>query len=459
MSSARRQREVDQASEIGLRVEASRESKGRLITLMESGAASLPLDSDQLSVFLAQPAERLDRLQLTLFAAPVSDAFVPRIQPGVLIGSGRFVYGSKHIDVVIEPKVGHANFFKMLETIHGGVTSLNHDSTAYLSHGAISEYLVWYVLYEIERFLEAPVNRDYFVFEDSGTRNPRGRLHLKGYATTSLPRLKYDVMPCSYFRYSVDILENQVLRAAVEVIGRLLASVSANAREKLSELFLKVKSNLIGVSNTKITAAVLDQIEYQAKNFRYKHIHNICRLIVEGSTVSLVPGRNVSFMAFSLNMSDLYERYIRAILTKAFGSRLFLSKSRIAYSVGGKANRVRLDGLVDLGDRRIVVECKYKLIENYGFEFIKSAVSPSDIYQAVAYCVHDEVNADECCIVYPTLDANGPPLRQIDEVSDFSRGNGKPLRIRIFLVNLNKQSDELKQAFRTMLGADLVLAP
>lgn len=431
------------------RVLAERDLGDRLIQLAEGGRGARSLSEYQLSILRDQPESRLRSLGLSIEYEFDRDRVSASLRASDRVGSARFASSGRHLDVVVEPKVSAADFLQMTERSGGALRRLEGESYSFVNAGNPSRLILESVLTQIRVFLQASSYRAYHRVEENSPR-PRGRLDIAQYAQRSLPRLRNDRLPCSYFDFSADVFENRVLARTALIAGRIASNLPSHDQHVIRKLLAEVRSNLRGVTTPPITPRELDQLRYHGRNERFEGIHQSCRLILDNVTVSLTPGRQVGFSSFAIHMGHLFERYVLRLIRHSFGPAA-KSKADLAFPLGRRDAGVELDGLLDLGGHRTVIECKYKIIED-GTGFLEELLNQPDMYQAIAYSRHRSVDADSAILVYPTIrDKDAQAVAEVGRIDDFGRSPTDPIGLRIVMVNLSSPARRVAAGLANVL--------
>jgi 5-methylcytosine-specific restriction endonuclease McrBC regulatory subunit McrC len=429
-----RDSELGAVKEITSRLEAERSRQQMLISLQEQSRSNF-LNEYQQKIVASQPEQVLRRLELRKNVEWTTDGYRANLLAGNQIGVMRLVDGKDYLDIIVEPKVGNASFLRILEFCLGSV-ELREEALAYESKAAAPAFLTNFVVRQIESFLAAKRYRNYSLKFDNNCRTPKGRLDIRRYAYRQLPKAHFDIIPCEYFDFSENVFENQVIASTLLRAGRLAASFAPEVRTEVAGRIAQARRYLPGVEARRIGLDELNRFKYDRRNAPFKRIHDLCRVLLFNSSVSLLPGRLLSFMSFTLNMSDIFEQYVRRVFQKVYGSSLVPSKTNLRRKLYGTGSMIALDGMV----KRVppcVIECKYKLVENpNSLNFDEGALANADIYQCVAYANHCDVQAAETLLCYPSSIRDGPPVQLVGDIRSFVGSTGRIVPITIVLVNL-----------------------
>jgi 5-methylcytosine-specific restriction enzyme subunit McrC len=215
----------------------------------------------------------------------------------------------------------------------------------------------------------------------------RGRVRMAEQmrARTGLP------MPVEvrYDEFTPDILENRLLRTAIDVLGRLRLR-NQDSRLTLGRLYLQLK----GVGNLSLDGRTVPEPAWTRLNERYRPAVSLARLIVTTSGLEAqAHGEDAS--AFVVDMNAVFERFIRVALREQ------LRLSATTFPAGAHGHRLWLDTdrLVPLepdlswwvqGRGLFVGDCKYKRTTD--------SVPNADVYQMLAYLT--ALNLPEGLLIY-----------------------------------------------------------
>lgn len=226
----------------------------------------------------------------------------------------------------------------------------------------------------------------------------------------------------SYDDFTPDILENRLLRTAVDVLGRL------RLRHQASRLALaRLNQQLAGIGNLTVDGRPVPEPVWTRLNERYRPAVSLARLIVTTAGLAARAG-GIDASAFIVDMNAVFEGFVRAAMrehlrldTHAFppgasGHRIYLDTGRfiplkpdLSWWVGGRC--------VFAGD------CKYKRPSN--------TVPNADIYQMFAYLT--ALQLPEGLLIYaPGEDI--PPDVVIEQAAK---------RIQVQTVDVSKPPDQI----------------
>jgi 5-methylcytosine-specific restriction enzyme subunit McrC len=182
----------------------------------------------------------------------------------------------------------------------------------------------------------------------------------------------------TYDDYTIDIVENQLLKAA----ALRLATLGGRTPETSSDL-RRISFRLADVATIPYGGPSVPEVTWNRLNEHYRPAVELARLILQSTGLESASG-SVTAPSFMLNMAMIFERFVQRALRDRLGlnDRTFPENSR--------SHPLRLDtgGLVALkpdlswweGPQCLFVgDCKYKRTD--------SAIEHADLYQLLAYSV------------------------------------------------------------------------
>ena len=298
----------------------------------------------------------------------------------------------------IHPSRWRDTFFYLLKSVG---RDLNHmgRQTSYGKSNDAFEKLISLFLDETELLLAQGLRRDY-TLEERRQRYIRGKVVLRDMVT---PRWD-GTLKCRFYELSPDSPENQLLRAALEVVPRLPLSIPVASRgERLLASFADVRP------------ALPQRIPYNRLNERYQEAHRLARVVLKHSFPAFSEGR-VPFWSFFVNMEVLFQDYLAHLIRGGFTDGFKVSAPARGRVEGHFDNRIRsitLEPDVLVSDARtgkplIVLDAKYKVptrVNRFGFERARN----SDFYQIFTYASKYECPG---VLVYPQHDFSNTRLRE-----------------------------------------------
>lgn len=271
-----------------------------------------------------------------------------------------------------------------------------------------------------------------YVRTDDRLQTFRGRLRF----ADQISRWNGRVPPVevTYDDFTVDIIENQLLKTA----ALRLASIGGRSPTTAREL-QRVSFRLQDVSTPSFGATFVPEVGWTRLNEHYRDAVELARLVLHATGLEAAQG-TVAAPSFLLNMAEVFERFVHRALRESLG----LSEDAFPQNAKGKHLRLDHAGHVVLkpdlswwaGTQCLFVgDCKYKRTDN--------AITHADLYQLLAYATatdlpggvlvyaagEAEPTTHVVChagkeLVVRTLDLRGSPadaLAQIDELAEVVR--------------------------------------
>jgi 5-methylcytosine-specific restriction enzyme subunit McrC len=224
---------------------------------------------------------------------------------------------------------------------------------------------------------------------------------------------------CRFDEFTWDIPENQILRQ----VARLLSGW--RFRPELRLRLGQIDSELSEVTRTQFSAQSVERIHYHRLNEGYRQLHQLCRLFLEGSSLSETVG-GFTYQAFLLDMNKLFEAFVCQILRDRVSSSLRVDTQDRIYLDRGERILMKPDILIRRRGTVILAgDCKYKRLESHEFK-------NHDVYQLLAYCT--ATNTRTGLLVYPLNQANTQDTVQIQNTD---------IVVRQVSIDLGKELTEL----------------
>jgi 5-methylcytosine-specific restriction enzyme subunit McrC len=176
-----------------------------------------------------------------------------------------------------------------------------------------------------------------------------------------------------YDDYTVDIPENQILRAAIQrMLG--VPRLSVGARRRLVHLDRKLFGAAPAVPNR------LPTWQENRLNRRYQSALRVAEIVLENQS-AVSKGGTASLASFVINMDSVFENFVVAAIREAFRGVGTTTGSHVLHLADDDRIRMQPD-VVHLRDNRpvAVFDAKYKLGKSSG------KYSNPDVYQMLAYC-------------------------------------------------------------------------
>lgn len=140
----------------------------------------------------------------------------------------------------------------------------------------------------------------------------RGKIDIKNQITKNVMRGRDDRQYCKYSEKSVDIMENQVLKYALNIVIKGSKSLGLNNIERSISI---LKRRFSGVSDVKLSVSEIDRIILPAMYQSYRPMFQLAKVIISEKTLyPTSDGDRVGVIPYAINMPFLFECYVRTIL-------------------------------------------------------------------------------------------------------------------------------------------------
>jgi len=343
-----------------------------------------------------------------------------RIVASSWVGVVRF----EHVEIRVAPKLagGTLGLVGMID-FAAGLDSLQRipaDRLLSTEDGGLFDLLALLLLEASDSIVRSGLFRDYRE-RDEELGVVRGRLLIDQQVLRRFGRL--DRLACRFDEQEYDILENQILAAALDRCATYATHESVRRRAHLLNGLFR---QLCDPSALEVAVAEQD-LHYHRLNEHYREAHAIAFLLLKGLGIKdvLAMGRTRSF-AFLLDMNLLFERFVLRLIQYTMPT----TEYRVQYQRGDRSvlwnaetdkpyARVVPDILVTPRRSRqtqLAVDAKYKLYSDV-------KVASSDIYQAFLYAHAFSGRRSDALpralLVFPSSDVSADWLRL--QVRDYAR--------------------------------------
>lgn len=226
-----------------------------------------------------------------------------------------------------------------------------------------------------------------------------------------------DRVYCKYLRYSEDIIENQVLKAALHkaelFLNKYFQSVSSS-KNSFKDMFIYCHNSLSHISKIKIKRHDFLRLKTTGCYAYYRPVINVAKMVL--SEISLEASGQTKFTSYivpyAVSMSKLFEIYVRACLKRS-GLNSYMTEHNdiriLQYDLMAKvlgqsgknysdyiSGSIKPDIIIynPINEKYIVFDVKYKDITN-------SRNAREDRLQLLAYSlIYD---CDDVGIIFPSI--------------------------------------------------------
>ena len=222
---------------------------------------------------------------------------------------------------------------------------------------------------------------------------------------------------CDFSEFTWDIPENQIIRQ----VAHLLAGWGF--RRRLRFRLSRIDSALAEVTPTRLPPRTIDGFNYTRHNADYSHLHQLCRLFLEGASLHEDVGA-FEFQTFLLDMNKLFEQFVTKLLMSRAPDGVLVHPQLRVHLDEGKHVNMAPDVVINVrGVPSLIADCKYKPLQSGEYK-------NHDIYQLLAYCTATNVNRG--LLIYPQTGTDG---------REDIRVNNTTIVITHLTLDLNKEGE------------------
>jgi 5-methylcytosine-specific restriction enzyme subunit McrC len=345
----------------------------RLVNLNEQLDSEVLLTLDEAS-YLA------DELGFDVFPSKVGAETNPsvdspltsyRVNPKQYVGHFSLSTGAS---VVIRPKIPAASVFRMLAYVYVSADRhlLDKADVLYASDTLLFEPLVELFNELVAKRVREGLAQDYIRREEN-LRVLKGKFLLAEQLRRN--RCRPDHLMCRYFGNTADIEDNQIIKWTLWKLptASLTELTVRNTRANLHQFE--------AVSLVRPQRTAFDRRHYHRLNDGYRLLHGLCRLFLDGLSVSENRG-DVKFRGYLLDMNSLFERFVTQAFMACPSANEFAiiaqEDSELSDAMSTQSVCICPDVLARRGDQVVaVIDAKYKKITG--------AYKNHDIYQMISY--------------------------------------------------------------------------
>ena len=224
----------------------------------------------------------------------------------------------------------------------------------------------------------------------------------------NLSRGRAERVFCAYQSVSDDILENRILRAALERVAVYLSGADLFRDEQgtLERWVRSCRSHLRGVSVVRVRGGDFLAARSRGAFSHYRRPLHLARAVLESTGFDLdgVNDRAFGVVPFALNSAELFERWVEMKLLEEY-PHLQVGRGDISADKGGVV-KIRPDFWVpaENGKSAMILDAKYKFAPE-SIRDILNKKGHDDIYQIVAYSCHRRFLREKLGVKPETEDA------------------------------------------------------
>ena len=300
-------------------------------------------------------------------------------------------YIAMYVECLAHPKIGSraVNCLKFW-TEENLIDITEHDEFSILT---IIAYL-----YELNEFCRQHMRRHFVREQQNFVGKMKGKILIDENTRRNIIHARPDRIYCEYQSVSDDILENQILRTALERAAHYFAEYRGNKDtfDILHQWIRTSRAALQGVSTRKVKLSDFASTRKRGAFVFYASPLALAKAVLQ----RLGPTRKqkksqAQTPPFALNSAQLFERYaaIKLLEDSENFSDLLLGSKIGSPDYGDFNVKVRPDFYIPGEQATHIIDAKYKYIDFEGMEIDdndgKHKLPQNDLYQVIAYSQHE----------------------------------------------------------------------
>lgn len=310
--------------------------------------------------------------------------------------------------ISIEPKIGHLNFFYMLNKIFD-IKPFIESEIAYKKERTLFAIIIEYFVSLVRDLARKGISRSYYEVEED-LPIVRGRIMITENLRKNIasPHMNF----CRYADFGPDNTENQIVKFTIYHLFR-----SILPREDLGIAIKGLFHHFDAVSYVPISISAFPSITFTSLNRHYEPIINLCKILLQNMTVNLEHHDDTSFSSLMIDMNIMFEHFVFALFRDSQMADKWVMRGgrnkESSYSDIEEDTEILPDITIGSDNKLIVVDAKYKT------EFSQA----NDLNQIWVYCI--ALGARSGVLIYPKHELEASPV-----FTHTLRGKGTPVFIR-----------------------------
>lgn len=353
----------------------------------------------------------------------------------------------KDLALVVKPKIHDIDFQSMLMRCFQSCNT-NLDGLFHIRIGEkpipipyedfqIEPFIIVYFLNLVTKIAKKGLRHDYIMREERLNSKIKGKIMMGKYVQHGIAINRKDQVDCRFQEYSIDCLDNRILKKALIVCHEMLRRNThalgshfvplENLYKESIAVFEKVTSD--------VSSNDLQRVHINPLFKDYKQAIPLAKMIIrkQGFCVGKTENGEQLFPPFIIDMPILFEQYVHALLIERYGNY------EIGYQVGTTGN------IMDFCkyDEHLIMDSKYitKWDEHIEHDNVRQLSGYArNISLRKKLCVQDHNYICPCVIIYPdihgleTLKDLGDELftsPELTPIPDYLKFRKLPIRLPI----------------------------
>lgn len=406
-------------------------SKNTILRFEEHMTFHKPDDSsaifDELKqrVEYVEPTQKLSEIQLLgMDIVPHK----PELRMSYYIGVD-WIDKKKDIAIQVLPKIANIDFQKMLMQCFKHKSSSENIEDVFFFRAddkpicipstdfQLEPFIVINFLGLVQNILRKGLKSNFVITEKQLNGKIRGKIMTSRYLKHGFSGGRKDIIDCKYQEYSTDCPENQILKAALLVIRRMMSDNRHVWERCMFEQYHDILTSCIAafasVSEVKATST-LQTLHVSPMFVHYRPAIQLAKTIIRKRGVGVSQSVETGYQTvppFIINMALLFERYVYSLMLDCYG------ENYISFQNGSKSDRP--DFLVT--NEQLIIDAKY--IPRWEDQYVTDNIRQLSGYgRSLAIRqqlgVMDDQTTCKCLIIYPSI--NGIDSFSVDSTYLFT---------------------------------------
>lgn len=369
------------------------------VSLLRNAASAAPKAEKPRYFGLAPFSEHSAEGQLGYFVGigrlPQAPGRILRVQPRVFDRDGggfRIDYLALYAACAADPEV--SSHLDQCLTVYSDEAPIDAPDEA-----VWSPLIALAFMKAVHDLVQRHLRRGFISREEDLRGRIRGQVAFGRYAARSLARGHPEIVPCRFQALEQDTLENRILRTALACARQLLDGAGGQGlggREAAWRIWSRqADAALAGAAIARITPRDFHAARKAGAYRHYARPLALARAVLTRTGFDPnqpVPQAAARLIPFRLATAELFERYVELCLRRLAGWNIWAGYHDRNLVENGMYFKVRPDFLAWNGDRRVIVDAKYKdLSTQRPVGADEDNPLRWDVYQMLAYSRHGAV--------------------------------------------------------------------
>lgn len=391
-------------------------SKNTILRLVEH--AIFPKSEDSYGLFddlkqrveYVEPTQNLSDIQLLgMDIVPHK----PELRMSYYIGVD-WIDRKKDLAIEVLPKISNIDFQKMLMQCFKHKRSSDNIEEVFFFRAddkhicipstdfQLEPFIIINYLGLVQNIIEKGLKSNFVIVEEQLNGRIKGKIMTSRYLKHGFATGRKDIIDCKYQEYSVDCPENQILKAALLVIRRMMSDNSLAWEKNMFARYHDILNNCIAsfasVSDVNDISS-LQNLHISPMFVHYRSAIHLAKTIVRKQGVGISQSSETDYQMvppFIINMALLFERYVFSLMLDRY------EENYIRFQEGSNSDRP--DFLVP--NEQLIIDSKY--IPRWEDQYVTENVRQLSGYGRSMFIrkmlgITDEHTTCRCLIIYPNI--------------------------------------------------------